>query len=729
MTLAQINSVLSGVSDIDIPIDFDDVYKLQEFVDRANKWIEEANAIVPKRSSKRNTRGKNSKLSDQCISATTKSKDTNQSPEKYSASDLAKLIEEAKSSFHMISDCQEDLERLQDQLSVVQSWKLQARSDLNKIVGGFQILLAERRAFIIAESKKVFPSLPQIDLLKGGSEPCQENNEKDVIGGTVGASQIDSSLPLPDTTNTATVNNNSNVSSVRKIVRVEIPQTSIRVDKKVDVMISNMVDHARGVRIFTIEGIQAEFLTEVIAWCKKVSSVSSSDALGSENHFLSDIKRLIADGNELKKRQLVDSSLTATTCVGYVDGSNEDIEPLLKKVRDSWLILVDEEQERLFELEKTGKSYHEWTEKVQSVVNSTAKITLKDLDAYYYASAKYSANNELVRQIRKKAKIVVSWLNEIRKFLSDETSNISLKEAKSMVSKGDQLGITDCEEVKTLRQQINKSKVWAAKVQKASPEEGKLKIEDVEKLIREHDGGILEKTGKEFAPLKISMPEEIQKLKRAIRGYCLCRNPYEGLMIGCDSCDEWYHCACIGISASQADKCEKYQCIRCVLKKMYKDCAQDALQIVVKWKNPKELNKNRKSALKVHQRKVQKVHSDIAKWKNELQNTTKELDNIRQMCHKEQQQLQQIHHELPPQSKPPSSTEPQLQAEEKNNAQINPSNTNEEKLKIIEKQRSNDEEKGKILLSSSLLQQCYTRRKRSSRPFKPDSLYLHLLQT
>ena len=46
--------------------------------------------------------------------------------------------------------------------------------------------------------------------------------------------------------------------------------------------------------------------------------------------------------------------------------------------------------------------------------------------------------------------------------------------------------------------------------------------------------------------------------------FCICRTPYNqySFYIGCDSCQEWYHGTCVGISEMEAEKIEVYICDR-----------------------------------------------------------------------------------------------------------------------------------------------------------------------
>ncbi|KAL4240135.1 hypothetical protein ACF0H5_000929 [Mactra antiquata] len=47
--------------------------------------------------------------------------------------------------------------------------------------------------------------------------------------------------------------------------------------------------------------------------------------------------------------------------------------------------------------------------------------------------------------------------------------------------------------------------------------------------------------------------------------YCLCRTPYDEsrFYVGCDRCQDWFHCECVGITQKEADDLDSYICPNC----------------------------------------------------------------------------------------------------------------------------------------------------------------------
>ena len=46
----------------------------------------------------------------------------------------------------------------------------------------------------------------------------------------------------------------------------------------------------------------------------------------------------------------------------------------------------------------------------------------------------------------------------------------------------------------------------------------------------------------------------IEPILESITPYCLCRGVSKGFMLGCESCDEWFHGACINLNEKDAEK-------------------------------------------------------------------------------------------------------------------------------------------------------------------------------
>ena len=200
--------------------------------------------------------------------------------------------------------------------------------------------------------------------------------------------------------------------------------------------------------------------------------------------------------------------------------------------------------------------------------------------------------------------------------LLDSDVKPTMSEAKDLVEAGDRLNLA-CNELKVLRNAIRSARGWVSRLKRSKIEHGETNSGKVSKLIGEYDS------------LLISMPEEASKLNQAIQGYCICRQPYDGFMIGCDGCDEWYHGACIGVSESQADRYDKFKCIRCCVKRAFNSSAAVVASVIQKWTDPMELKKARQLHAQKHQRKVRKEKREIEKFASETERLANELNELR----------------------------------------------------------------------------------------------------
>ena len=227
----------------------------------------------------------------------------------------------------------------------------------------------------------------------------------------------------------------------------------------------------------------------------------------------------------------------------------------------------------------------------------------------------FQSDAETVKRITKDSKIAVAWVADVKNFL-DSGNKMSLVEVKNKLNKVSRVKITS-PEYNSLRKAHQNAKNWTNKVKKSGLHDGSAQIHVLKELLREHD------------ELIIAVPEELEVLKQTLCGYCICRRPYEGFMIGCDECGEWYHGPCIGITQAQGNKLEKYVCVRCCVKRVYGISTKKAAQVVRKWCDKKDLSKARSQDNQKHQRKIREKNREIEKRKLECQASLKELERVK----------------------------------------------------------------------------------------------------
>jgi PHD-finger len=161
----------------------------------------------------------------------------------------------------------------------------------------------------------------------------------------------------------------------------------------------------------------------------------------------------------------------------------------------------------------------------------------------------------------------------------------------------------DFSEMLELKAELRRGKNWLKRYHRTGLATGqavsviiKEASEDIQNLIDEASGS--KHTGDSSVSrrlLCIDVRDELEVLLQATRRYCLCRQFYHGCMVGCDECDEWYHFQCVGLTQLQAEKVDKYVCIRCSLKNSFKQAAVLAAETTNKWSSSEDVSRSREA--------------------------------------------------------------------------------------------------------------------------------------
>jgi hypothetical protein len=140
-----------------------------------------------------------------------------------------------------------------------------------------------------------------------------------------------------------------------------------------------------------------------------------------------------------------------------------------------------------------------------------------------YVCSWHCTDRDLVSKIRGLSVKVSKWTTKT-KILLTSGERIELQDARNLVEAGEKLKV-QTKELKHLKAEIRAARNWSNRAKRCNVEHGSIHVNDVKQLIEEHNS------------LLIEMPDELEILKQATIGYCICRRPYDGFMIGCDHCE------------------------------------------------------------------------------------------------------------------------------------------------------------------------------------------------
>ena len=598
-TLEEIKAAVES-AESNISLDLDEARALRTLGERIQKWQDRVVMAAPKRS-KRVGKGKRQET-------------------RYTAADLISLIDESST---LPINTEEDAGRLRQQLFKANEWRLQARRELGDIATSFRTLRqavnsdygfpnefygennrGNESTEITNDAEDANPVSTEVveenKDLQPVAQAAEESLERQPVNDSSSAMQTDECAhSAPETAE------DSSQADMSSIADSELGATS-DVAGGANVMykmISSLLKSSKLTGIRTPEEEVTELLEKVVKWIIRSLKCIDSPKDVYERKSFDPFDDFVAAGKGL------------LVCRDSLQELELDDKELLSSLGSSCVDLMSDQLVRLKILQAHRDQFIAWFKNAQQVLSSKEnRVTLDVLKQLAEQSREYPAFSDVVQKVRQVAQRANKW-KEAAAALLDSDEKPMMKEAKEMLEEGDKLNLI-CDELKMLRNAVRSGRAWATRVKRCKIDQGGSNSASVTKLLNEHES------------LLLSMPDEVSKLNQALRGYCLCRQPYDGFMIGCDGCGEWYHGPCVGVTESRAEKSDKFLCVRCCLKRTFKSSALVIASIIRKFTDPKELRKVRHHEAQKHQRKVRKEKRDIENLATETESLATLLNGL-----------------------------------------------------------------------------------------------------
>ena len=198
------------------------------------------------------------------------------------------------------------------------------------------------------------------------------------------------------------------------------------------------------------------------------------------------------------------------------------------------------------------------------------------------------------------------WVEKANRMRRRERGRLLMvDDLKVFCKTGEQL-MFDVPVVGEMRAELKKAKSWIARLHATGIEKGTALSSDLLELLPEAE------------TICCNLSTYCSTIHATTKSYCLCRQAYFGLMIGCDHCDDWFHAPCMGIGKLEAETVDKYTCFRCQIERSFSAACTTAAGLANKWCDVAEFNKRRradkerliksKSAIDSQIKKLAEVH-------------------------------------------------------------------------------------------------------------------------
>jgi hypothetical protein len=340
--LSEMTKAVESASS-DVSLDLDEAVELKNMMEKIEKWIDRVSIVAPKRS-KRHSR-------------TTRSK--------FTVDDLVGLIEEASS---LPVNTEDEVKRLQIQLSTVQTWRLQAAHELERIGSGFSQL---------RESINLAYGLPKDFCLSrkfGEDDEDEKTDPEDVNNGDSMEVQESADVNNPCEDNLSHSDTASTAESEEDATFAQLEKG----DDNVHRMIRELQKGAKGNGVVTSEAEMANLLESVSRWCLRSLKYLSSPREVFDKRFYGAFDRFIKEGHKLHEK-------------AKKSGSELGVETLDENLGSSWRGIVGDQLERLEILRSEREKFTEWCDLANQILSDEKKMTVEKLNEIAEQSRSFPA--------------------------------------------------------------------------------------------------------------------------------------------------------------------------------------------------------------------------------------------------------------------------------------------------------------------------------------------------
>ncbi|TYZ63954.1 hypothetical protein PybrP1_008010 [[Pythium] brassicae (nom. inval.)] len=208
-------------------------------------------------------------------------------------------------------------------------------------------------------------------------------------------------------------------------------------------------------------------------------------------------------------------------------------------------------------LEAQAAVVQSWTARVSACI-AAKRVRVQTLQALLDEGDALLMEADAFRIIQDEARKAKAWLSKLKKrvkaLMTKRATRLTLSVARAFVDEGEDVAI-ETPVFDHLKEHVELASDWETRVLASGLETGQARVATLVGLLNEYD----------CAGLLIDLDMHRDVLKSATERYCICRQPFDGLMIGCDWCDDWFHDNCIGMSKEKAEKVEDYTCPSCTI--------------------------------------------------------------------------------------------------------------------------------------------------------------------